>query len=75
VHPNTIQILRSLREQKGFKQADLSSMLGHSHTWYSKVEQGKNQLLLSDAIKLAKIYGVSVEEIFFHEVEELLVAN
>lgn len=50
-------------------------MLGHSNTWYSKVEQGKNQLLLGDAIKLAKIYGVSVEELFLHEVEDLLVAN
>ena len=57
-----IQFIKSLREQRGFSQQEIAGKLGISRTSYIAVEQGKKELLLSEAQKLSGIFGISLED-------------
>lgn len=53
--------LRDLREDNDLTQNQLVEKLGVHKTTYTNYEQGKRDLPLSLAIKLAKFYNVSLD--------------
>ena len=54
--------LRKLREAKGKTLRDVAAEIGITGTAISSYEQGNKIPLLSNALKLAEYYGVSIEE-------------
>ena len=54
--------LRKLRETKGKTLKDVAAEIGITGTAISSYEQGNKIPLLSNALKLAEYYGVSIEE-------------
>lgn len=64
--------LRELREGKGLTQSEVGRILGISRKLYSAIETGRSlggyvrryrELRISEAVRLAKFYGVSIEYI------------
>ncbi len=53
--------LRDLREDHDLTQKQLADMLGMSQTGYSKYETGENDVPTQILIRLADIYGTSVD--------------
>lgn len=56
--------LRVIREKKGYNQAYMAERLGYSQVWYSKVELGKFETLGSERLKIARILGCKVSDLF-----------
>ena len=61
--------LKKLRAEKELKQIEIAEKLDMSQTYYNLIENGERQkdLDLSLVIKLAKIFGVSVDYIIAEE--------
>lgn len=59
-----MNIVRKLREEKGFKQEDIAEVLDNSVSTYSKKENGKLRFSLEDAIKLSIFFHKPIEVIF-----------
>ena len=55
--------LRDLREDKDLTQDQLVQILGMHKTTYTNYEQGKREIPFSLAIRLAKLYNVSLDYI------------
>ena len=53
--------LRDLREDNDLTQSQLVEKLNMHKTTYTNYEQGKRDLPLEVAIKIAKFYGVSLD--------------
>ena len=53
--------LRDLREDHDLTQSELVKQLDMHKTTYTNYEQGKRDLPLATAIKLARFYGVSLD--------------
>ena len=53
--------LRDLREDNDMTQAALAKLLGMSQTGYSKYETGENDVPTQILIRLADLYGTSVD--------------
>jgi putative transcriptional regulator len=56
--------LRDLRSARGLSQADLGAALGVSRQTVIAIERGKYDPSLPLAIKLARFFGLTVEEVF-----------
>ncbi len=56
--------LRDLRIKKGLNQTELAKLVGVSNRVISHYETGRARPSLDVIIKLAKVLGVSVEEIY-----------
>jgi transcriptional regulator with XRE-family HTH domain len=54
------QRLAAFRRRAHLTQADVGNALGYSQSRVAKVEIGERRLTLTDAIDLARLYGVSV---------------
>ncbi|MFH1326385.1 MAG: helix-turn-helix domain-containing protein [Candidatus Falkowbacteria bacterium] len=57
------KFIKDLRNKKGLTQADVAEKIGISRSSYISFEQGKTELSLSEASKLADMFGISLEEI------------
>ena len=55
--------IRDLREDTDMSQTTFAKLLGMSQTGYSKYETGENDIPTEILIKLAEIYGTSVDYI------------
>ncbi len=53
--------IRSLREDRDWKQQDVAELLGIRQTTYSKYELGKILVPIDMLIKIADIYQVSLD--------------
>ena len=53
--------IRDLREDHDMTQAQLARILGMSQTCYSKYETGENDIPTQILIKLADLYGTSID--------------
>ena len=53
--------IRDLRQDRDLSQKQLAAMLGMSQTGYSKYETGENVIPTSILIRLARLYGTSVD--------------
>ncbi|MFA6256591.1 MAG: helix-turn-helix domain-containing protein [Candidatus Absconditabacterales bacterium] len=53
--------IKKLREEKGFSQQQIADHLGITRQTYSNVEKGISKLSLGAAVKLADLYGVTID--------------
>lgn len=59
--------VRTLRTERGWSQAELGLRLGVSRQAINAIETGKFDPSLPLAMKTARLFGTTVEEIFFLE--------
>ena len=57
------QLIKTLRTERGISQLDAAERLGMSRTSYIAVEQGKRELTLSEAQKIADLLGITTKEL------------
>lgn len=60
---NYYKYIRELRLKKGLSQVEVSKKIGISRSSYISFEQGKIELNLSGASKLAEFFGISLSEV------------
>lgn len=63
--------VRALREGRGWSQAALAERLGVSRQTVNAIETGKYDPSLPLALRLARLFGQTVESIFFDQEEEV----
>ena len=59
--------LRELREAKGLTQEELAKALGVTRQTIIAIEKGKYDPSLKLAFKIARFFGVKIEDIFLYE--------
>ena len=62
--------LKEHRARIGVNQQELGAMVGASRQTISLIERGDYSPSVTLAIKIAQVFGVSVEEVFQYEEEE-----
>ena len=61
--------LEELRKQKGIKQEELADALEVSRQTIGSLENGRYNPSIILAFKIAKFFGMSIEQIFIYEEE------
>lgn len=61
--------LEEIRKQRGIKQEELSAALSVSRQTICSLENGRYNPSIILAIKIARYFGMSVEDIFIYEEE------
>ncbi len=59
--------LRELRETRGLTQEELAKILGVTRQTIIAIEKGKYDPSLRLAFKIARFFGVKIEDIFIYE--------
>ena len=59
-----------IRQERGIKQDELAKALGVSRQTISSLENGRYDPSILLAHKIAKLFGMTIEEIFLFEEEE-----
>lgn len=59
--------LKTLRAERGWSQADLAARLDVSRQSVNAVETGKYDPSLPLAFKIARVFGLAIEEIFIDD--------
>jgi putative transcriptional regulator len=59
--------LRELREWKGLTQEELAKLLGVTRQTIISIEKGKYDPSLRLAFRIAKFFGVKIEDVFIYE--------
>jgi len=62
--------LEELRKKRGIKQEELAEILEVSRQTVGSLENGRYNPSIILAIKIARFFGMSVEEIFIYEEDE-----
>ena len=62
--------VEEIRNIKGIKQEELGKMLGVSRQTISSLENGRYNPSIMLAYKIAKLFDMTIEEIFIFEEEE-----
>jgi putative transcriptional regulator len=62
--------LEELRKQRGIKQEDLANALEVSRQTIGSLENGRYNPSIQLAFKIARYFGMSIEDIFIYEEEE-----
>lgn len=62
--------LRVLRLEKGFTQKELAELVGIDQSTISDYEAGRSEPIISVAMKLAKMFNMTVEELYSGRAEE-----
>ena len=62
--------LEQLRMERGIRQEELAAALKVSRQTISSLENGRYNPSIQLAFRLAKYFGLSIEEIFIYEEEE-----
>jgi DNA-binding XRE family transcriptional regulator len=57
------KIIRKMRIERDLSQLEIAKKLGVSRTSYIAIEQGKRELSLVEAQKIAAIFGITLDEI------------
>ena len=61
--------LEEIRKRRGMKQEELAAALGVSRQTIGSLENGRYNPSIILAFKIARFFGVSIEEIFIYEEE------
>ena len=61
--------IEEIRKERGIRQEELAKMLGVSRQTVSSLENGRYNLSIALAFKVARYFGMSIEEIFIYEEE------
>nr|WP_240912175.1 MULTISPECIES: helix-turn-helix transcriptional regulator [unclassified Thermococcus] len=59
--------MRELREARGLTQEELAKILGVTRQTIIAIEKGKYDPSLKLAFKIARFFGVKIEDIFIYE--------
>jgi putative transcriptional regulator len=59
--------LKDLRAERNWTQADLAEYVGVSRQTINAIEKGKFDPSLPLAFRLARLFGLRIEEIFFDD--------
>lgn len=59
--------IRTLRLAKGMDQAELAALVGVRRETIGRLEKGQYNPSLKLAMDIAKVFGCTVEELFFFE--------
>ncbi len=59
--------LRELREARGLTQEELAKILGVTRQTIIAIEKGKYDPSLRLAFKIARFFGIKIEDIFIYE--------
>jgi putative transcriptional regulator len=62
--------LEEIRKQRGIKQEELAKALEVSRQTIGSLENGRYNPSILLAFKIARFFGVTIEEIFIYEEEE-----
>lgn len=62
--------LEEMRKEKGIKQEELADALEVSRQTIGSLENGRYNPSILLAFKIAKFFGVTIEDIFIYEEEE-----
>ncbi len=63
------QKLISLRKEYGYSQYDMAKKLNITQSHYNQIENGKKKIFYDFAIKIAKIFHLKPDDIFYIENE------
>ena len=61
--------IEEIRKERGILQEELAKMLGVSRQTVSSLENGRHNPSISLACKVARCFGMTIEEIFIFEEE------
>lgn len=64
--------IESIRKERGILQEDFAKSMGVSRQTISSLENGRYNPSILLAYKIAKYFGMSIEEVFIFDEEELL---
>ena len=62
--------IEQIRKQRGIRQEDFARSMGVSRQTISSLETGRYNPSIFLAYKIAKYFGMSIEEIFIYEEEK-----
>ena len=62
--------IEEIRSAKGIRQEDLAKLMGVSRQTISSLENGRYNPSILLAWKIAKYFGMTIEEVFIFEEEE-----
>lgn len=62
--------LEEIRKERGIKQEELAQAMGVSRQTIGSLENGRYNPSITLAIKLARYFGMTVEDIFIYEEEQ-----
>ena len=62
--------IETIRNERGIRQDELAKALGVSRQTISSLENGRYNPSITLAYKIAKLFGMSIEEVFCFEEEE-----
>lgn len=63
--------IEAIRTEKGIRQEELAKAMGVSRQTISSLENGRYNPSILLAYKLAKYFGMTIEELFIFEEEDL----
>ena len=63
-------LIVQIRQERGIRQEELAKALGVSRQTISSLENGRYDPSILLAHKIAKLFGMSIEEVFLFEEEE-----
>ena len=63
--------VKELRAAKGLNQQELGQMVGASRQTVSLIERGDYNPSVTPALRIARVFGKSVDEVFYLTGEEL----
>lgn len=62
--------IEAIRTERGIRQDELAKALGVSRQTISSLENGRYNPSITLAYKIAKLFGMTIEEVFCFEEEE-----
>ncbi len=69
INPELMKI-REYRKKAGWTIKEVGEKLGISRAMYGHIENGEKRLSYGVAVKLADLYGVTPDELFYEEYKE-----
>lgn len=63
-------LISQIRQERGIRQDELAKALGVSRQTISSLENGRYDPSIQLAYKIAKLFNMSIEEVFLFEEEE-----
>ena len=58
------ELVRNLRQERGYSQEDFSFRVGLHQTYVSSVERGERNVTIGTADRIAKALGVTLADLF-----------
>ena len=63
--------IEEIRKERGIRQEDFAKSMGVSRQTISSLENGRYNPSITLAYKIAKYFGMTIEEVFIFDEEEL----